>query len=71
MNEYNYQQAHEYFPFLYTESEIGDTGAYKIEVTNESGSATCGFKMDVLGKFSSTLVSYHFLKQRISAINDN
>lgn len=32
-----------------TEAEMDDTGAYKIEVTNESGAASCGFRMDVQG----------------------
>lgn len=34
----------------FTEGEVDDTGNYKIEVANESGSASCAFKMDVLGK---------------------
>ncbi|KAH3877136.1 hypothetical protein DPMN_000993, partial [Dreissena polymorpha] len=31
------------------DAEMGDSGNYKIEVSNDSGDASCGFKMDVQG----------------------
>lgn len=39
-----------YILYWNSEADMADTGAYKIEVTNESGAAACAFKLNVQGK---------------------
>ena len=41
-----------------TEAVMDDTGAYKIEVSNESGSASGAFKMKVVSKLIISLLCH-------------
>jgi len=43
---------------MYTDAEQADSGAYKIEISNDSGAASCAFKMNVQGR--SCVFSYMY-----------